>query len=161
MALDIREDDLTGAGIRALIGAHLDHMRRVTPPESVYALDVDRLKVPGVTFWSAWDGDTLVGCAALREIDPAHGEIKSMHTAAARRGHGIARRLLAFLITEARRRGYRRLSLETGRTEAFEPAQRLYAGAGFTATGPIPGYGPDPHSYFMTLKLGRGGHASR
>jgi putative acetyltransferase len=154
--MDIREDDLTGEATIGLIRAHLAHMAEVTPAESIYALDLSGLRGPGVTFWSVWDGDEIIGCAALREIDPAHGEIKSMHTVKTRRGSGIARKVLDFVMAEARRRGYRRLSLETGSSPEFEAARRLYAGAGFTETDPIPGYGPDHHSYFMTLELGPG-----
>ena len=151
--LDIRIDDLSGATTLDLIRRHLAHMHEVTPAESVYALDHSGLQAPDVTFWSVWDGDEIVGCAALREIDPAHGEIKSMHTIEPRRGTGIAGRVLDFILAEAQRRGYRRLSLETGGSDAFEAARRLYASAGFTECEPIPGYGPDHHSYVMTLEL--------
>ncbi|MEQ8227901.1 MAG: GNAT family N-acetyltransferase [Rhodospirillales bacterium] len=151
--MEFREDDLSGEDTIALVRAHLAHMAAVTPADSIYALDHSGLQAADVTFWSVWDGCTIIGCAALREIDPHHGEIKSMHTVAERRGTGIARRVLDFVIDEAQRRGYRRLSLETGHSAAFEAAQRLYAGAGFTPTGPFADYGPDPHSFFMTLEL--------
>lgn len=151
--MEIRLDDLTGEATIALVHAHLAHMAEVTPAESIYALDHSGLQAPDVTFWSVWDEGKIIGCAALREIDPTHGEIKSMHTVKERRGTGIARKVLTFILAEARKRGYSRVSLETGHTAAFAAAQRLYAGAGFTECGPIPGYSPDHHSYFMTLEL--------
>lgn len=151
--MDIREDDLTGDAVRGVIRAHLDQMFSQTPAESVYALDLSGLTAPEVTFWSVWDGNEIVGCGALKELDPRHGEIKSMHTLARFRGKGYGRAMLSHILAEARRRGYRRLSLETGATAPFRAAQMLYRAAGFAETGPIPGYGPDPHSCFLTLGL--------
>ena len=151
--MDIREDDLTGDAAHGVIRAHLDQMFSQTPAESVHALDLSGLTAPEVTFWSVWDGDKIVGCGALKEIDPRHGEIKSMHTLARFRGKGYGRAMLSHILAEARRRGYRRLSLETGATPPFQPAQTLYRTAGFTETGPIPDYGPDHHSCFLTLEL--------
>ena len=151
--MEIREDDLTGEAVRGVIRAHLDQMFSQTPAESVHALDLSGLTAPGVTFWSVWDGGEIVGCGALKELDPRHGEIKSMHTLARFRGKGYGRAMLTHILAEARRRGYRRLSLETGNTALFRTAQTLYRTAGFTETGPIPGYGPDPHSCFLTLEL--------
>ncbi|MEQ9171644.1 MAG: GNAT family N-acetyltransferase [Rhodospirillales bacterium] len=151
--MEIREDDLTGGAVRGVIRAHLDQMFSQTPAESVHALDLSGLTAPDVTFWSVWDGGEIVGCGALKELDPRHGEIKSMHTLARFRGKGYGRTMLTHILAEARRRGYRRLSLETGATALFRTAQTLYRTAGFTETGPIPGYGPDPHSCFLTLEL--------
>ena len=151
--LTIRVDDLHGPEIAALLTRHLDHMYSITPAGSVYALDLDRLRVPEITFWSAWDGDALVGCVALKDLGGGEGEIKSMHTLAERRGQGIGRALVAHLIAQARARGLARLSLETGHTEHFRAAQNLYASFGFVPCGPFAGYGPDPHSAFMTLAL--------
>jgi len=149
----IREDDLSGPEIAALLKVHLDHMHATSPPESAHALDLDGLRVPEITFWTLWDGATLLGCGALKELDSAHGEIKSMHTAAAARGRGVARRLLQHIIETARQRGYRRLSLETGSTAEFAAAHRLYRGFGFRDCGPFAGYILDPFSAFMTLEL--------
>ncbi|RPH45384.1 MAG: GNAT family N-acetyltransferase [Burkholderiales bacterium] len=146
-------DDLTGAPIRALLEAHLRHMHTLSPPESVHAMDVDRLRAPDVTFWSAWEGDTLLGCGALRELEAAHGEVKSMRTVDAHRGRGVAAALLGHLMTQARARSYVRLSLETGSMPAFEPARRLYARFGFEPCGPFGDYAEDPHSVFMTRTL--------
>lgn len=150
---DIKRDDLTGTEIRALIGEHLRSMALHSPPESVHALDVDGLKLPEVTFWSVWEGDELVGCGALKELDAGHGEIKSMRTAAAHLRKGIAAKMLAHIIDEAKRRGYARLSLETGSMDAFEPARRLYAHFGFRECGPFADYILDPYSVFMTMEL--------
>jgi putative acetyltransferase len=149
----IREDDLSGPEIAALLKVHLDHMHATSPPESTHALDLDGLRVPEITLWTLWDGATLLGCGALKELDAGHGEIKSMHTAAAARGRGVARRLLQHIIETARQRGYRRLSLETGSTAEFAAAQGLYRGFGFQDCGPFAGYVLDPFSVFMTLEL--------
>ena len=151
--MEIRVDDLRGPEIIALLEAHLDLMRAITPPESVHALDLDALRAPDVTFWTVWDAAKLVCCGALKELAPTHGEIKSMHTAKHTRGRGFARTLLEHIIAVAKRRGYHRLSLETGATEHFTPARNLYAAFGFTPTGPFGNYAPDPHSAFMTREL--------
>jgi putative acetyltransferase len=146
----IRRDDLSGPEIRALLDEHLADMRRISPPGSVHALDLDGLRVPAVTFWTLWSDGALAGCGALKEIDRAHGEIKSMRTASAYRRQGVAKAMLGHIIGEARRRGYRRLSLETGSMAAFEPAHRLYASHGFVDCAPFAAYADDPNSVFMT-----------
>ncbi len=149
----IRPDDLSGSEIRALLEEHLRSMYALSPPESVHAFDVAKLRKPDVTFWSVWSGIELVGCGALRELDPRHGEIKSMRTVAANRRQGVAHTVVAHIIAEARRRAYERLSLETGSNRAFEPAQRLYASFGFARCGPFGDYREDPNSVFMTREL--------
>ncbi|HYJ31870.1 MAG TPA: GNAT family N-acetyltransferase [Candidatus Binatia bacterium] len=149
----IREDDLRGPEIAALLRAHLAHAAKHSPPESIHALDLDRLRSPGVTFWSVWADGALAGCGALKELAPDHGEIKSMHTAEAHRGKGVAARLLAHILDEAGRRSYRRVSLETGSMAGFAPARALYARFGFTVCPPFAPYREDPHSVFMTLQL--------
>jgi putative acetyltransferase len=149
----IEPDELDRPAVLALLREHLDDMLSISPRESVHALDVSGLKAPGVAFWTLWDDDTLLACGALRELDPTHGEIKSMRTPARLRGRGAARRMLGHLLDEARRRGYRRVSLETGSTAHFVPARTLYASAGFVPCGPFGDYGPDPHSAFMMLEL--------
>jgi putative acetyltransferase len=151
--MKIEVDDLTRPEIHALLNEHLANMHELSPRESVHALDVERLRQPGITFWTAWDGATLLGCGALKELDPTHGEVKSMRTPAALRRRGAGRALLAHIVAEARARGYRRLSLETGSVSAFVPAQKLYESFGFTPCGPFVGYVEDPHSVFMTLRL--------
>ena len=151
--MKIEIDDLSRPEIRALLEEHLQNMYELSPPESVHALDLDKLRRPGITFWTAWDGAVLLGCGALKELDPTHAEVKSMRTPKALRGRGAGRALLAHIVDVARARGYRRLSLETGCHEAFQPAQRLYASVGFTHCGPFEGYVEDPNSVFMTLRL--------
>ncbi len=151
--LDIRPDDLSGTPIRALLAEHLRRMHEISPPESVHALDLDGLRAPDVTFWSAWSEGELLGCGALRELDAAHGEVKSMRTAAAHLRKGVAAAMLRHLLAEARRRGYARVSLETGSQPPFEPARRLYASFGFLPCAPFADYVEDPNSVFMTLAL--------
>ena len=149
----IKTDDLTGPEIHALLEEHLRAMHVHSPPESVHALDIEALRAPSITFWTAWQGDALVGCGALREMDPEHAEIKSMRTATAHLRRGVARTMLAHIVDEATRRGYRRLYLETGSMEAFEPARRLYASFGFVSCGPFADYALDANSVFMTKEL--------
>lgn len=149
----IELDDLTRPAVRALLDEHLANMYAITPPESVHALPADRLRDPSVTFWTVWDGDTLLGCGALKEIDATHGEVKSMRTPASMRRRGAGRAILAHIVDVARSRGYRRLSLETGAAEPFLPARSLYETFGFKYCGPFGDYRPDPNSVFMTLQL--------
>jgi putative acetyltransferase len=151
--MEIRLDDLTGPEIRALLEEHLRSMHEISPPESVHALDLDGLRKPEITFWTAWFGAELLGCGALKELDPRHGEVKSMRTSRTRRRTGVARALLSHIVAEARRRRYARLSLETGSMKEFEPARRLYAGFGFAYCGPFADYVEDPNSVFMTMSL--------
>lgn len=151
--MDIRPDDLSGPDVQALLEEHLRHMHSLSPPGSVHALDLAALRQPGVTFWSAWSGLALVGCGALKELDPLHGEVKSMRTAAGHRRTGVAQALLRHIIEVAVARGYRRLSLETGAQPAFEPARRLYERFGFQYCPPFDGYTEDPNSVFMTRTL--------
>src|SRR5205823_2620624 len=125
--MQIRADDLRGPDVIGLLQAHLEYCRASSPPESVHALDLDGLRARNVTFWSIWDRHQLLGCGALKELDPRHGEVKSMHTRAAARGRGVAAAMVRHIIGEARSRGYRRLSLETGSNDAFAPARALYA----------------------------------
>ncbi len=151
--MDIRIDDLSAAEIRALLQEHLDSMKLYSPPESIHALDLAALRQPQITFWTAWEKDELFGCGALKELDPRHGEIKSMRTAAAHLRQGVAAALLNHILGEARQRGYRRLSLETGSHPAFAPARSLYASFGFIPCGPFADYRLDPYSVFMTREL--------
>jgi putative acetyltransferase len=146
-------DDPAADDVRALLGRHLAFARATTLPEEVYALDVDALVDPAVTFFSYRAGGELLGVAALKRIDDEHAEIKSMHTAEAARGRGIGRALVEHLIGVAREQGYRRVSLETGAGPAFAPARRLYASAGFGPSGPFADYLPSPNSAYMTLTL--------
>jgi len=148
-----RVDDLSGPAARALIARHLTGMHQHSPAGAVHAFDVDKLREPGVTFWSVWIGAEIAGCGALKQLDPERGEIKSMRVADAFLGRGIGRALLAHLMREARVRGMRALWLETGSSEAFEPALRLYESAGFTRCGPFDGYVDNGFSVFMTRPI--------
>ena len=151
--LQVELDDLSRPQVHDLLREHLSNMHELSPPESVHALDLSKLRSPDITFWTAWDGPTLLGCGALKELDPAHGEVKSMRTPKVHRRRGAGRAILVRIIEEARSRGYARLSLETGAHENFLPAQRLYESFGFSYCGPFGSYEPDPHSVFMTLAL--------
>lgn len=151
--LQIRVDDLSGPEIHALLVEHLASMARLSPPESVHALDLDGLRRPEITFWTAWSRGELLGCGALKQLDARHGEIKSMRTSAAHRRRGVARAMLAHIIGEAQRRNYVRLSLETGAVKGFEAARRMYARAGFVPCEPFADYCADPNSAFMTRLL--------
>ena len=154
MAREIRIDDLRGPEIRRLLSEHLRSMHELSPPESVHALDLSGLQKPDITFWTVWEHGQLQGCGALRELSPTHGEVKSMRTAGAHRRKGVARDLLEHLLREARRRGYERISLETGAASAFHPAHALYRSMGFMDCGPFGNYAADSNSVFMTLLLG-------
>ena len=151
--MDIRRDDLSGPQIRALLEEHLQDMYAISPPESVHALDLEGLRRPEVAFWTIWSGMELLGCGACKQIDARHGESKSMRTAAAHRGKGVAQALLTHIVNEAQRLGYTRLSLETGTQPEFVPARRLYERFGFVYTGPFADYVPDPCSAFMSKDL--------
>lgn len=151
--MHIERDDLRRPAIHALLDEHLAQMRATSPPESVHALDLDRLRAPSISFWSIWDGETLLGCGALKQLDPQHGEIKSMRTPQQQRRRGAGRAMLEHLIAEARTRGYRRLSLETGSQPAFVAARALYRSAGFVPCPPFADYRDDPNSVFLTLVL--------
>ncbi|MFN7855143.1 MAG: GNAT family N-acetyltransferase [Acidovorax sp.] len=154
----IRLDDLSDPRIEAFMQEHLTDMYAVSPPESVHALDMDRLRQPDIAFWSAWlpgdgSGGVLAGTGALKRLDARHAEVKSMRTRAHHRGQGIARQMLAHLLQEASARGFSRVSLETGTQPFFEPARQLYLKNGFVECGPFADYGPDPYSFFMTRTL--------
>jgi putative acetyltransferase len=151
--MEIRRDDLRGPEIARLLEEHLRDMHLHSPPESVHALDLERLRRPEITFWTVWGGSELMGCGALKELDTAHGEIKSMRTASAHLRKGVAAALVRHILAEARKRGYRRLSLETGAPDAFMPARRLYERHGFSYCGPFADYVDDPYSVFMTREL--------
>jgi putative acetyltransferase len=151
--MQIRLDDLSGADVQALLEEHLRDMSLLSPPESVHALDLVGLRQPDITFWTAWSNSDLLGCGALRQLDPRHGEIKSMRTAVAHRRRGVARMMLRHIMLEAQKRGYQRLSLETGAQDGFQPAQQLYRSFGFEDCAPFADYRPDPNSVFMTRSL--------
>jgi putative acetyltransferase len=149
----IRVDDLDGPEVAALLDAHLANSRRFSPPSSIHALDPAGLRAPDITFWTIWEESVLLGCAALREMSPAAGELKSMHTAEEHRGRGIAGRMLRHVIAVAEQRGYRELYLETGSMEGFRTARELYRKFGFVLCDPFGNYKADPNSVYMRLTL--------
>jgi len=151
--MQIKIDDLSGPEIAELLAEHLRSLFEVTPVKSRHALNLDGLRKPDITFWSVWRGGELAGCGALKELDAEHGEIKSMRTAKTHLRKGVASMLLEHMIAEARRRGYRRLSLETGAMPYFEPARALYRKFGFNHCPPFGGYINDSNSVFMTKEL--------
>jgi putative acetyltransferase len=151
--MQIEIDDPSRPDVYALLEEHLRNMHELSPPESVHALDVSRLKAPDITFWTVRDGQQLVGCGALKQLSSVHGEIKSMRTPLALRHKGAGRAILGHILSVAKQRGYTRLSLETGPAISFGAAHKLYASAGFQECGPFGDYKLDPYSVFMTLDL--------
>lgn len=153
MSLRIVPDDLSDPQVLALLQLHLDEMQACSPACSVHAMPAARLRAPDVAFFCAWQDGQLAACGAIKHLDDAHGELKSMRAAPAFRGTGAGRAVLRHLLGEARRRGYARVSLETGRSAPFLPALGLYRAHGFVECGPFADYGPDPFSLFLTLEL--------
>ncbi|MEP2102971.1 MAG: GNAT family N-acetyltransferase [Parasphingorhabdus sp.] len=151
--MDIRLDDLTGKPVQALLADHLSGMQNNSPPGSVYALDLSGLKAPNVSVWTAWDGEHLMGIGALKELSEAEGEIKSMRTDSRNLRKGVGLSILNHIIEEAKQRGYRRLSLETGSGEEFEPALRLYRKRGFENGAVFGGYSSSEFNQFLHLTL--------
>jgi putative acetyltransferase len=146
-------DDLRGEPIRLLLEEHLRDMRAWSPPESVHALDVDKLRLPEISLWTLWEDGALLGCGALKDLGAHQNEIKSMRTANAHRGKSVGADMLTHLISIARQRGVHRLYLETGTQLQFAPARALYARFGFQECAPFADYKLDPYSFFMTLEL--------
>lgn len=153
--IDVREDDLSGSEVQALIAEHLAGMRGHTPPGQVHALAIEGLRAPGVTFWCAWREGLLCGCGALKELDARSGEIKSMRTRPAFVRQGVGRAVLDRIVRTAEERGYRHLYLETGTGPAFEAAHALYLRNGFVACGAFGGYVATEFNAFMVKGLAR------
>lgn len=151
--MHIRRDNLTGSEVIDLLREHLHSMTIHSPSESIHALDIEALRQPQISFWTAWRGGELLGCGALKQLHAQHAEIKSMRTAARHLRKGVAAAMLEYLLQESRQRGYRRLSLETGSAAAFTPAHRLYERFGFTFCEPFADYIEDPYSVFMSRQL--------
>ena len=151
--MQISVDDPLRPDVVALLEGHLADMRATSPPESVHALDPTALVGPGLSFWTLREDGVLLGCAAIKELDPGHAEIKSMRTAPAARRRGVASQLLDHVLETARDRGYTRLSLETGTQDFFAPARALYLSRGFVECGPFASYSLDPHSAFFSRAL--------
>jgi putative acetyltransferase len=150
----IEIDDVSRPPVLALLDEHLRNMHEVTPANQVFAFDANKLRAPGVTFWTAWKAEVLLGCAALQELSPIEGEVKAMRTPASLRRRGVGRALLCHVLQVSRQRGYRRLFLETGSHPAFMPAQTLYRSVGFHECGPFGAYKENGFSVFMSLRLG-------
>ena len=153
MAVDVGFDDPRSEEVRALLAIHLAFSLAATPAEYSFAMDSDGLADPAVTFFSARREGRLVGIAALKRLDEAHGELKSMHTVEGERRLGTARSLVEHILGYARATGYRRVSLETGSTEEFVPARVLYAQCGFTPCEPFGDYSETSYNIFMTIEL--------
>jgi putative acetyltransferase len=149
----IIDGDFTDARVLDLLRIHLASSRANTAPGSAHALDVTGLQTPEISFWTIWEGETLLGCGALKRLAPDHGEVKSMHTAQAIRRKGVGSAMLHHIVATARARSMSRLSLETGSWDHFAPARALYARHGFVVCGPFANYALDPNSVFMTLEL--------
>ena len=152
--MEIRQDDPKAPHVAELLAYHLAELQSVMG-EHAQALDASGLSDPAVTFWTAWHGDNLAGFGALKQLDDAHAEVKSMRAAPAARGTGVGRTLLNHIIAEGRKRGYARLSLETGTAPLHAPAIALYRSAGFVSCGPFADYQTSPHNQFMRLDLSR------
>lgn len=151
--MEIKIDDLSGGEVIELLEEHLADMYATSPPESVHALDLDGLKSPEITFFSAWKGSQLLGCVAIKELDTQHAELKSMRTSQFARKSGVASKLLQHVLDTATARQYRRISLETGSEDYFKPARNLYQKFGFGYCEPFANYVLDPHSHFMSIEL--------
>ncbi|WP_371188939.1 GNAT family N-acetyltransferase [Thalassotalea maritima] len=154
MEVKIQKDDLSSGLVAKLLNAHLQEMHRYSPPESIHALDTEKLMDPAVTFWSAIIDNNLAACGALKQLSPDYGEIKSMKTDERYLRKGLAAKLLTEIIVEAEKRSYKRVSLETGSNDAFKPAIAMYERFGFVECGPFGDYQPDPYSKFFTKALG-------
>ncbi|MDX3911624.1 MAG: GNAT family N-acetyltransferase [Sphingobium sp.] len=150
--MEIREDDATAPYVADLLDYHLQELQDVMA-EHTFALDARGLSASNVTFWTMWDGETLVGFGALKQLDAAHGEVKSMRASPAARGKGVGRAILEHIVAEARQRSYERLSLETGTATLHAPAISLYRSAGFVSCDAFADYLPSPHNQFFRLEL--------
>ena len=151
--MQIKKDPLKSPEIIELLQEHLNNMLDITPAGSVHALDLDKLRAPEISFWSAWQNNELLGCGALKELDKETGEIKSMRTKEQHRGKGIASNMLEHIIAEAKKRNYTHLNLETGAFPEFAKARALYEKYGFTYRDAFGDYTNDPNSVYMTKKL--------
>ena len=149
----IIEDDLSGPEVTALLQLHLGEMHQWSPPGSVHALPIERLRQPDVAFYTAWHNHALAACGALKQLNAAHGELKSMRAHPDFRGRGAGKAVLEHLLVEARTRGYSRVSLETGRPDTYIPARRLYESYGFAECPPFADYAVDDFSICMTREL--------
>ena len=153
MPLDVRIDDLSSPEVQALVHEHVGGMLENSPPGHSFALAVEGLRSPEVTFWSAWRGGVLCGCGALKALGPAAGEVKSMRTRAPFLRRGVGQAVLGEIIRTACARGYASLFLETGTGEAFEASHALYLRNGFQWCGAFGDYEASEHNVFMEKRL--------
>jgi putative acetyltransferase len=149
----ITPGDFSDPRVVELLGIHVASARAETARGSAHALDLSGLQSPEISFWTIWEGETLLGVGALKRLSPGHGEVKSMHTAKAARRKGAGSAMLRHIIASARESGMKRLSLETGSWDYFRPAHALYRSHGFVECAPFADYASDPNSVFMTLDL--------
>lgn len=153
MSIRVQSANLETPEFAALIDTHATLMLSLSPPGSCHFLPMEGLRDADVTVWEMRDGETLIGCGALKQLSDTHGEIKSMHTLQSYRGAGLGQKMLEHVLSQARQRNYHRLSLETGSTDGFRPSRTLYAKFGFEVCPPFGDYVEDPHSVFMTVSL--------
>ncbi|KQT35425.1 acyltransferase [Sphingomonas sp. Leaf412] len=153
--MEVRRDDPDNPALAGLLAEHVAEQRGNVPPGFAFALDTKGLADPAIAFWSAWDGNRVAGFGALKELDAATGEVKSMRSDAAYLGRGVGHALLSTIVAEARARGYARLYLETGTTPAYDAALTLYRRAGFVACDAFADYRPSPHNQFLSLDLSK------
>ncbi|KPB03773.1 GNAT family N-acetyltransferase [Bacillus sp. CHD6a] len=151
--MKIKIDDVTHPTVIAFVEEHMRNLNLLSPPESNHYLDLDALRKPDVTFWSVWEGEEVIGCGALKELDAMSGEVKSMRTSSNHLRKGIGRQILQAIIDKANERGYQNLYLETGSMDAFYPAQKLYKSFGFEFCKPFADYVEDPNCVFMKIDL--------
>jgi len=151
--IHIKLDDRTDKAVKRLLETHLKNASEHSPEEAIFALDIDALKVPEISFWTAWQASDILGCGALKILDSQHAEIKSMHTLERSRGKGIASQLLSHILEQAKFKNIRRISLETGTAEAYIPAHRLYKKHGFKQCGAFADYQESEHSLYMSKLL--------
>ena len=149
--MQIELDDLSRPQVLTLLEEHLRNMYELSPPEKVFAFDASKLMAPEITFWTIWEAEALLGCAALKELSACQGEIKSMRTPRAMRRRGAGRALLTHIVEVSRDRNYTQLFLETGSHPDFEAAQNLYRSAGFVPCGPFGSYCENSNSVFMSM----------
>ena len=153
MAWQIFEGELDQGDVRALLAQHFAEMRAGSPPEACHVLPIDGLSAPDIRFFSLRENGELLGCGALKRLEPGHGEIKSMRTADSALGRGVGKAMLDHLVATARSQGMCRLNLETGSTEQFAAANRLYEKEGFERTGPFGDYADTPFTRFFTKEI--------
>ena len=150
---EIKLDDLSGEAVKKLLQIHLENAAKHSPEEAIFALDLDALKLPEISFWTVWENDQILACGALKQLNKNHAEIKSMHTLEKSRGKGVASKLLSHILKQAQLKDISQISLETGTAIAYSSAHRLYKKFGFSECQPFDDYEESPHSLYMTLEL--------